>query len=152
MTSTPADVDTHVVGAPQWPDPIIVTRAWLLSALPTPSPNVRTETNDSFGTATPDPTMTTPLVLLQRIPGGGLDDNFSSEAALIDVTCFGADRAQMWSLYRTVHAQMLRLSGRVTDLAAVDLVTVTNGVGELDYKNPGLRRCVTTYRIVTRPI
>jgi hypothetical protein len=133
-----------------WPDVEALIRAWLVANVAS-APNVRTETDSTFGTTSPSPSMTLPLVLVQRIPGGSTDDNASTETAAVDVECFAKDRAGMWNLYHEVHAWMLRLSGQSTAKGAVDEVTVANGVGEVNYANPNVRRCVTTYHVSTRP-
>lgn len=133
-----------------WPDVEALVRAWLVANVAS-APNIRTETNSTFATPTPDPTMTMPLVLIQRIPGGSTDENGSTDTAAVDVECYGATRTAMWALYSEVHAWMLRLSGQSTPKGAVDEVTVANGVGEVNYSNPNVRRCVTTYHVSTRP-
>lgn len=133
-----------------WPDVEVLVRAWLVTNLAS-APNVRTETDSTFATPTPDAAMTLPLVLIQRIPGGSTDANASTEEAAVDVECYGKDRAAMWALYAEVHAWMLRLGGQTTAKGAVDEVTVTNGVGEVNYANPNVRRCVTTYHVSLRP-
>lgn len=133
-----------------WPDVEALVRAWLVANVASGT-NVRTETDSTFGTTSPSPSMTLPLVLIQRIPGGSTDANASTEEAAVDVECYGKDRAAMWALYSEVHAWMLRLSGQSTAKGAVDAVTVANGVGEVNYANPNVRRCVTTYHVSTRP-
>lgn len=133
-----------------WPDIEALVRSWLVANLPS-GINVRTETDATFGTSTPNTSMTLPLVLIQRVPGGSTDANSSTEDAALDVQCFGATRAAMWTLYAQVHAWVLRLPGQPTIAGTVDRVLVSNGVGEVDYANPGVRRCVTTYHLSTRP-
>lgn len=133
-----------------WPDVEAVVLAWLKANVAS-QPNIRTETDATFGTPSPKPSMTLPLVLIQRIPGGATDANASTEDAVVDIEYFGEDRPAMWALYREVHAWMLRLSGQRTDKGAVDEVQVSNGVGEIDYANPNVKRCIATYRISTRP-
>jgi hypothetical protein len=133
-----------------WPDAEAVVRAWLVANVAS-TPNIRTETDNTFGTSSPGATMTLPLVLIQRVPGGGTDADGSTETAVVDVTCFAADRAAMWLLYREVHAWMLRLTGKSTVLGGVDQVLVSNGVGEVDYANPNLKRAITSYEVITRP-
>lgn len=133
-----------------WPDVELVVRSWLVANLPA-SINVRTETDATFGTSTPNASMTLPLVLVQRVPGGSLDANLSTDSAAVDVECFAATRAAMWTLYQQVHAWMLRILTQSTQYGTVDDIEVANGVGELNYNNPDLRRCVTTYRVSTRP-
>jgi hypothetical protein len=95
--------------------------------------------------------MTLPLVLIQRVPGGTTDANLSTEDSTLDIECFAATRAEMWALYSEVHAWVLRLTGQATAAGSVDDVQVSNGVGEVNYANPTIRRCVTTYRLSTRP-
>lgn len=133
-----------------WPDIELLIRGWLVANLAS-GLNVRTETDATFGTSTPNASMTLPLVLVQRVPGGSTDANHSTEDAAVDVQCFAATRAQMWSLYAEVHGWMLRLIGQSTAAGTVDNVLVSNGVGEINYANPDLRRCVTTYHVSTRP-
>lgn len=134
-----------------WPDIEVLVRAWLVANVAS-APNIRTETNATFATPSPDSSMTLPLVLIQRIPGGQTDANASTETADVDVECFGATRAAMWALYSEVHAWMMRLTAQHTTAGTVDQVLVSNGVGEVNYANPNVRRCVTTYSIATRPL
>ncbi len=132
-----------------WPDIEALVRAWLVANIP--GVNVRTETNASFASVTPDTSMTLPLVLIQRVPGGSVDANDSTEDAAVDVQCFATSRTDMWALYAKSHAWMLRLVGHGNTFGTVDNVTVSNGVGEVNYANPDVRRCVTTYHLSTRP-
>lgn len=133
-----------------WPNVELLVRGWLVANLASGA-NVRTETDSTFGTTTPAASMALPLVLVQRVPGGSTDVDLSTEDAAVDVQCFGATRAAMWALYGEVHAWMMRLSGSTTASGTVDMVTVVNGVGEVNYANPDLRRCVVTYHVSTRP-
>lgn len=140
----------HVGQFVVWPDTELLVRGWLVANLAS-HPNVRTETDSTFGTPSPGPSMALPLVLVQRVPGGSTDVDLSTEVARVDVDCFGATRGAAWALYREVHAWMMRLSGSTTSAGTVDMVTVANGVGEVTYGNPDLRRCVVTYDVSTRP-
>jgi hypothetical protein len=133
-----------------WPDPEAIIRSWLVANMAS-APNIRTETDSTFGTSAPNSTMTLPLVLVQRVPGGGTDADMSTETAVVDIQCFAANRAAMWLLYREVHAWMLRLSGQKTDFGTVDLVVASNGGGNINYANPDVNRVVATYEIQTRP-
>lgn len=113
--------------------------AWLRSQLP--GVTVLTET----GT-----TITPPLICVRRIPGGGTTSDNITEESLVDVDCFGADRAGMWTLGRKANAAMLNLSWQKVAGYAIDWVEVNNGLGEVPYNDPKLRRCVATYRLTAR--
>lgn len=132
----------------EWPSPEFVVRDWLVSHLD--GVNVRTETNTTFATPTPDASMTLPLVLIEGVPGGYLDAAKGTQVSLIDVSCFGATRLDAWNLYQQTHAWMLRLTSKSTNYGGVDDVTVENGAGVVPFSNPNVRRVITTYGLATR--
>lgn len=131
-----------------WPDAEQVVVTWLQQLLT--DVNVVTETDTTFATSAPKPGMRIPLIRVTRVPGGNTDLVSVTEEAVVDVECFGFNRAGAWGLYRYGHAAMLQLTGQRTGSGGVDLVEVDNGAGEVDYHNPTVRRIVTTYRLAIR--
>lgn len=133
-----------------WPETEALVVDWLFTNVAS-HPNITTETDATFATPSPNAAMRLPLVLVQRIPGGQTDANSSTQTSDIDVECYATTRAAMWALYTEVNAWMVRLTAQTTSLGTVDEVLISNGVGEVNYANPNVRRCVTTYSVSTRP-
>lgn len=123
----------------EWPDIERVVVAWLTAQLP--GLPVQVEVGS-------DLTDSLPLVQVQLIPGGANDG--VTEQSLVDISIYAPDRASMWSTARRAQAAMLRLSTQTSAGAVVDWVDVSNGLGEVAYSNPSVRRAVGTYRLTTR--
>lgn len=140
----PYEIEPYVV----WPNAESVVYSWLKTN--TTGINVVFETDTTFATPSPNPAQTLPLVLVERVTGGSLDPNYLTAYDVIDVTCFGATRADAWNLYATIHAWMLRLTSKATPFGVVDQVTVENGAGVVNYTNPNVCRVITTYGLATR--
>lgn len=123
----------------EWPDIELTVVAWLTQQLGGIA--VQTETDDTLADDVP-------LVQVQLVPGGSSDG--VTEESVVDVTSWAADRAGMWALGKRAHAAMLRLSTQRVNGWAIDWVSVDNGLGEVPYSNPRLRRAIGTYRLTTR--
>lgn len=123
----------------EWPDLERVVVAWLtqqVSDVPT-----QTEVDDTLADSLP-------LLQVQRVPGGSSDG--VTEEALVDVTTYAGDRRTLWQTAQRAHAAMLRLSAQTVAGMSVDWCEVDNGLGEVAYANPKIRRAVGTYRLTTR--
>jgi len=131
-----------------WPDVEVLVRWWFMQHIP--GTNVRTETDATFGTSSPNSSMALPLILIQNIPGGSLDATYTTQETALDVDCFAADRASTKALMATAHAWLLRLVGQPTPYGVVDDVTVALAPGAMNYNNPDLRRFTASYRIASR--
>jgi len=139
-----------------WPDPLLIARAWLLANLD--GTGVVTATDGTFGTDTPSSGMSCPLVLLEPVVSGGVNEDDYSETALVDVSCFsyGHDVRTNWTaaraLSRQAHALMVRLAGVVTPFGTVDEVRVVSAPGQLPYSNPNLTRFLGSYDLTVRAL
>lgn len=140
-----------------WPDVESLVVSWLHTHCP--DVNVRTETNPTFGTDSPDASMTCPLVLVSAVTSGSYNAaELASSTMLIDVACFGQNtpgmvngRANMWALHHRVNAWMLRALGQSTALGTFDDVYVHDFLGVVQYSNPNVRRTICTYAVTARP-
>lgn len=141
-----------------WPDVESLVLSWL--RVNNPGVNIRTETNPTFGTATPDTSMTCPLVLVNAVTSGMYNaGDLTSATMLVDVECFGQNtpgsldgRANAWALHHRINAWMLRALGQSTSLGAFDDVYVHDFLGVVAYGNPSLRRTICTYAVTARPV
>lgn len=131
-----------------WPNVEALVRAWLVQNMP--GVNVRTETDATFGTSTPNPSMVLPLILVNRA-SGSTDDEGIEAVADVDLQCFSDTRLGAENLFDTANAWMLRLTGQSTPAGAVDEVVQSSVAGVINYSNPNLRRFVVTYQLTTRP-
>lgn len=136
-------------GADTWPDPEALVISWLKPNMA--GVNIRTETDTTFGTSTPNPSMTLPLVLVQAVTSGqGLSGSLVTETMMVDLQCYGATRADAWSLYHQAHAWMMRALTQSTTVGTFDDVWLDNCMGIVQHSNPNLRRVIATYGISTR--
>lgn len=133
-----------------WVNPLFVVRDWLASNLT--GVNVRTETDSTFATSNPSPSMTLPLVLVESVTGGGLDPDLVTNESTIDVSCFAATQVDAWGLYNRANGWMVRIIGQPTQFGTVDDLTVANGAGLVNYNNPNVRRVIASYRLATRAV
>lgn len=136
-------------GLDVWPDPEALVIAWLKPNMP--GVNIRTETNVTFGTSTPDPSMVLPLVLVGAVTSGqGQTGSRVTEGMMVDLQCFGATRGDAWATYHLAHAWMLRARAQSTPAGTFDDVWLDNCMGIVQHTNPSLRRVIATYGISVR--
>lgn len=88
-----------------------------------------------------------PLHRVTRGPGG---DDDVTDAPLVDVETFAADRAGMWTAAEDAREAMHSLSGAASGGALVDTVTTAGGPQWVDYENPAVQRAVASYRLTQR--
>jgi hypothetical protein len=81
--------------------------------------------------------------------GPGTDDGVT-DAPLVDVESFGADRAAMWTLAEQARQALHALAGHAHDGVLVDSVTTATRPSYVDYGNPKVRRAVASYRVTLR--
>ncbi len=133
----------------RWADPVAMVRAHLAGLLPDARVVVQTDT--WLGTTAATSSMQLPLVLVESVPGGGVDETYSS-IDVVDVSCFAGDWGAARELAAEVHVQMLRLIGASTSAGVVDDVAVLANPGPVPYGNRTLHRHVGTYEVHARPI
>lgn len=99
-----------------------------------------------------DESLTAPAVQVQRI--GGSDDGITDRPR-VQVRCYGATRAEAWSLGEQVRQRVLAAAGTgvtgeyVTDVLIDSARTVTP-VQQLPERNPDLRVVTATYELSMR--
>lgn len=136
-------------GLDVWPDPEALTVSWLKPNMA--GVNIRTETDATFGTGSPKPAMTMPLVLVQAVTSGqGLSPSRITETMMVDLQCYGTTRGAAWDLYHQAHAWMMRAATQNTLVGTFDDVWLDNCMGVVQHSNPNLRRVIATYGISAR--
>lgn len=99
-----------------------------------------------------DEDLTAPCLQVQRT--GGPDDGVTDHATM-QVTCYGATRAQAWQLYRDAQQAVLAAGGTavtghyVTNVLVDHTETIASG-RQLPYNNPGFQVVVSEFRVDLR--
>lgn len=124
----------------------VVVIQWLKSALPAEFLVVNEEPSD-FASAAKPLAAGHPLVVVERVPGGGGDEIWMDTD--VDVTIYAATISDLSAAIGPVDVAMRLLPGR--GKFAPDDVVQTSGFGRISYANPKVRRAVGGFRITTRP-
>jgi len=125
-----------------WPDTEKVAVAWLTQQMDDVADlTVCTETG---------PLITPPTIRVQRVPGGGGIQDGIEDLSLLDVECFGGNRDQMWAIARRANAEMINLKWQTVAGSTIDEVVNINGLGEVEYNDPLIRRAIATYELTAR--
>lgn len=133
-----------------WPDPEVLTRAWLVAGLA--GVNVATQTDATFGTSTPNAWMALPLVLVEAVPGGGADLYSATAELVVDVSSFAPTKTAARTLAQQAHSRMLTIVGENTGKGYVDEISVDSMSASLNYSNPDVSRFIATYTLAARPL
>lgn len=120
-----------------WPDLELIAREWLAGVLPG---RVVTVLPAAFEQSLP----------VTRIARGPGSDDGITDAPLLDVESFAADRAAMWALAEQTRQALHDLAGKAVNGALVDTVTTASGPVHVDYGNPAVERAVASYRVALR--
>jgi hypothetical protein len=91
-----------------------------------------------------------PLVLVERVPGGGRVGDRDAEyesSSYIDVSVMTRTRPELWPIVQQIEVAMISFRASV---GLIDTVNNPQSFGEVKYKNPRIRRAVASYEISAR--
>ncbi len=94
-------------------------------------------------TETP-PEFTPPLWQVQRSTG---DDNGITDRPIVQVTCYGATRAQAWQMAETAREALHAAAHTIVNGVLVDSVRTVNPPAQLPDPRRDLRVVVSSYRL-----
>jgi len=90
-----------------------------------------------------------PCLQVDRFPGG--HGEVYDKAFNVDVTAWGATRADVWPLVQKVEVAMMQLNSNGNDTGFIDEVVELNSFGDVSYADLNVRRAVGTYQLTARP-